>query len=353
MTKPPYTLTISLNVLEHLGINLYSNIPAVISEAVANSWDADAKHVEIKIDTEHGTIEITDDGCGMNKADINGKYLMVGYKKREHGERATASGRPVMGRKGIGKLSLFSIANTIEVRSVKAGEKNGFIMSADGIKAAIEAFEKKGNPSESPAIYEPSPIQPAEIPISKGTKITLKDLKKELTRQDALRVRIANRFSVIGKKWNFEVKVNDNPITIEDRHNMRGIDFLWTLGDEGAEYTSTCTGVKERVQLEPVVDSAKGYRVWGWVGTVEKQKNLEDGDNTLPVLARGKLIHEDILKDLKEARVFAKYLVGEIHADFFDDDGKEDMATSDRQSVKEDDTRFEVLRKLDRKSTRL
>jgi hypothetical protein len=33
----PYSLTLSLNVLDHLGINLYSNVPAVLAEVMANS----------------------------------------------------------------------------------------------------------------------------------------------------------------------------------------------------------------------------------------------------------------------------------------------------------------------------
>ena len=45
-----YQMTINLNVLNHLGINLYSNIPAVLSEIVANSWDADATEVDIQIE---------------------------------------------------------------------------------------------------------------------------------------------------------------------------------------------------------------------------------------------------------------------------------------------------------------
>lgn len=32
----PYKMTLDLNVLNHLGINLYSNVPAVIAEVVAN-----------------------------------------------------------------------------------------------------------------------------------------------------------------------------------------------------------------------------------------------------------------------------------------------------------------------------
>ena len=42
-----FTMSLSLNVLNHLGINLYSNVPAVLSEIVANSWDADAENVTI------------------------------------------------------------------------------------------------------------------------------------------------------------------------------------------------------------------------------------------------------------------------------------------------------------------
>ena len=49
MTEQPYKMTITLNVLEHLGENLYSSMPAVLSEAVANAWDANASVVEIEI----------------------------------------------------------------------------------------------------------------------------------------------------------------------------------------------------------------------------------------------------------------------------------------------------------------
>ena len=44
---PVYRMTVDLNVLDHLGLNLYSNIAAVLTEAVANAWDADAETVDI------------------------------------------------------------------------------------------------------------------------------------------------------------------------------------------------------------------------------------------------------------------------------------------------------------------
>lgn len=75
-----YKMKISLNVIEHLGINLYSNLPAVLSEIVANSWDADATEVRMNIKGIN-RIEIIDNGVGMNEEDINNKFLLVGYKK--------------------------------------------------------------------------------------------------------------------------------------------------------------------------------------------------------------------------------------------------------------------------------
>lgn len=68
-----FIMSLSLNVLNHLGINLYSNIPAVLSEIVANSWDADATRVDITISDDE--IVIKDDGCGMSAEDINNKFL--------------------------------------------------------------------------------------------------------------------------------------------------------------------------------------------------------------------------------------------------------------------------------------
>ena len=38
----PYRMTMDLNFLDHLGIDLYSNNTAVLTEAVATAWDADA-----------------------------------------------------------------------------------------------------------------------------------------------------------------------------------------------------------------------------------------------------------------------------------------------------------------------
>ena len=89
----PFRLTISLNVLEHLGINLYSNVPAVLSEIVANAWDADASEVRVTWDRTAGRIVIQDDGVGMTPSEINERFLSVGYRRRDGQPGRTPKGR--------------------------------------------------------------------------------------------------------------------------------------------------------------------------------------------------------------------------------------------------------------------
>ncbi len=165
-----YKMTLSLNVLNHLGINLYSNIPSVISEAVANAWDADAKEVKISVDQKTNTIEIADDGNGMSFDEINDKFLTVGYRKRENNEGVSSIfKRAVMGRKGIGKLSLFSIAKEIRVYSTKGGNKEALLLSLEEIKTQIQ--------TES-GTYFPQRLTDFPNELKKGTIIVLNDLKK-------------------------------------------------------------------------------------------------------------------------------------------------------------------------------
>ena len=196
IASPTFEMTVDLNVLEHLGINLYSNIAAVLTEAVANAWDADAENVIIRVDpAKQEWIEIVDDGIGMSVGDLNGKYLRVGYRRRDEGDehgRMTAKQRPVMGRKGLGKLSLFSIANEIEVQSVRDGQQaTGFTMRVDGIKKAVEAK----------MTYNPVPLAAKDVTVARGTRIVLREIKRQRlgTGVDALRKRLARRFSVIGE----------------------------------------------------------------------------------------------------------------------------------------------------------
>src|SRR5260221_4517845 len=125
-------MRIRLNALEHLGMNLYSNVPAVLSEIVANSWDADAETVNVTIDKVNESITIEDDGIGMDRDDVIDHFLTVGFKRRaEAGGLTPVKKRKPMGRKGIGKLSSFSIASVVDVFTIKDGQRTAFRMDRD------------------------------------------------------------------------------------------------------------------------------------------------------------------------------------------------------------------------------
>src|SRR5262249_5650746 len=159
----------------------------------------------------------------------NEKYLMVGYSKRLKEPGKTKLGRDPMGRKGIGKLSVFSIADTVEVYSIKNGEYNGLRMSRADIQAHIDKDRSHD--------YFPEPLERPKTITDEGTTILLKNLKAGLSTAEAfLRKRLARRFSIIGAEYNFDVSINGDPISAKDRDYYSSIEFLWYLGDASKKF---------------------------------------------------------------------------------------------------------------------
>jgi hypothetical protein len=333
-------MSISLTVLNHLGIGLYSNAPAVLSELVANCWDADAHTVRISIDVEKDVIEIEDDGRGMSRDDINSKYLTVGYQKRQAEGATTPEGRHVMGRKGIGKLSVFSIAQVVDVYSFKDGSLQGLRLDRNEIKRLIRASPQ--------ATYRPDPLSVDGVSLEKGTRIVMRSFDKKINWAESyLRKRLARRFSIIGALDEFEVMVNGSPITPADRDYYKQLEFVWYFGEKGQVAANQATEAVHREGLDDAVTiDGETKRVSGWIGTVTKPDAVDDVNNAVVVLAHGKLVHEDILPEFQEAGVYADYVIGEINADFLDSDDDEDIITSGRQAVKVDDPRYQVLSEL-------
>ena len=341
--EPKYRMTLSLNVLNHLGINLYSNVPAVISEVVANAWDADAEKVEILINDRKKEISITDNGHGMNIEDANRKYLMVGYRRREEGNSITEHfGRPVMGRKGIGKLSLFSIAKVIKVYSVKEGVQHGFEMALDDIRDKI---------TSGVGIYYPRTLNSFPDDIDKGTRIVISKFKRQFRQPEThLRRRLSRRFSIIGSNNNFNILLNGTAITISDRDYFHKIQFLWSYNDVNSEIEKHCINCEE-TETRPFDFGDNKHSVTGWIGTVNESGYLKDTDtgdnlNKIVVMVRGKVAQEDILDEFIEGGMYTKYIFGELQADFLDLDDEEDIATSSRQKILEDDDRYLALKEF-------
>ena len=335
-----YELKVDLNALEHLGLNLYSNVPAVLSELVANAWDAEAERVSLEVASadEEKSIIVKDDGCGMNKEDLNEKFLSVGYQRRKNGlgDLTPNKRRKVMGRKGIGKLSVFSIADYVEVYTKKRDKTLGLSLDVKKIREDIG----RRLPHHPPPI--PDSRHKHEISSKTGTIIVLSKLKKRIQSSiDAnLRKRIARRFSIFSD--DFQVVVNGEKVEISDRDYFDKLEYALVYGD----YNMTHFEHLSEDRLEDRKNVVNGHDLKGWIGLVKESGSLQEGAdnlNKLTVLVRGKVASENILDSFREGGLYTKYLIGELEADFLDLTEKDDIATSSRQDFLRNDERFSSL----------
>lgn len=330
---------IDLNVLNHLGLSLYTNTPAVLTEIVSNAWDADATEVHIDIDKERDTIVISDNGHGMNENDVEHKFLNVGYARRQDNrEESPKFKRKVMGRKGIGKLAMFSLANEVSIYTKK--EDCNVVALKVNVSELKKAIEKKRD-------YDTETIADTETFTKKqGTIISLSDLDRDIkTTATYLKKHLARRFSVLGDKFNFKVFINQEEITVEHRGYISKMEFLWSFGNSSQHLKNNVVQYKE---LKDTLDyDNKKFKVSGFIASVKKPSELKDDDvsnNAITVLANGRIFQENILDELDNAKIFTSYLVGEINADFLDDSNYQDMATSSRQGLRQNDKRYAILK---------
>lgn len=325
-------MSMQLSVLEHLGENLYSGTPAVLTEVVANAWDANATEVKIKTNEKDGSITITDNGHGMDLNAVNERFLSVGFRRRLEQSGVTEDlERPVMGRKGIGKLSLFAIADEFTVHTrTKDNHTEALRINRQKLVDAIGSKQRSYFPEE---IERSWPCEEYEH----GTLIKITKFKKNRAIQpDFIRQRIARRFSVIGAAWKFRVFVNGVEVTVADRGYFNKLQFAWTYGDAAKKImTEKATSVRN-------IHEVKNSDLTGWIGTVGQpsQLKIEGSSETaggIVVMVRGRVADENIIQTLGDARIFTQYVVGEIHADYLDDENTEDnVITSSRQKLNTD-----------------
>jgi len=299
-------MQVQMTVIDNLGIKMYSNIVPVISELVANAYDADATIVEInlpdgKID-ENSIITVKDNGVGMTFEDLNRKYLTVGRNRRDEPESSVSErlNRKVMGRKGIGKLSAFGIAQKIQIKTCRASEEIKFEMDLAKIKS-------------TPAGKNYSPDhEKVSSSCENGTEIKLSKLsRKNRIDIESFRKKLARRFCCITE--DFKILVNGNELSSEDRC-----------------VKENCTVVEE---INECVNDDGDFKVTGWLGTM-KDAVSTDVTAGVVIMVRGKLVQEPFFFEAPSQGWFnfaKSRIVGEIHADFLDEE--EDLILSNRCSI--------------------
>ena len=333
-----YNFNISLSILNHLGRNLYRSFITVLGEAVSNSWDADAQNVYITIDREEKELIVRDDGLGMNEDDFQNKFLKIGYSKRKDNVSHTKSGRPFIGRKGIGKLALLSCAQTITVLTKNEdSDIVGGVIDNSGLDDAIK--DDKNSTDYKLGIPEEQTIRKySAILGSRGTLIIFNGIKDGIrNRIDYIRKLVALYFRFSLKDSSFNIFINDEIITLDELSQIKGkTQFAWIINGIDDPYIND-GAFKKRKKI-----SIDNQQIKGFIASVETPSDLKirgtDEKISIDLYVNGRLREKDVLRHIPTARIVESYLYGQIHFDELDDEN--DRFTSSREGVVPDDPKF-------------
>lgn len=322
LTSKELVMQFDPNTIEHLGIQMYSTLPPVIAELVSNSYDAEAKSVDIYMYDKFGEkkIIIQDTGHGMTFLDINEKFLKIGRNRRisENSQKTENNKRWVIGKKGIGKLSFFGVASIIEVETIRNSLKNVF-------KLDWEELKKSG------ANYKPEVIsKDVSTKDQNGTKITLTKLKRKTPFDiESIAYNLSKTFSIFDEP-DFIVKIihNDNiesAKTVANKMRFQNIEteFEWDFPlDIEIEYSLS--------------ESIKGK-------VISAKETVPAAMKGITLFSRGKLVNEPEFYDEKATSFGYSYITGWLNIDFIDSWDK-DVISTNRRSLNWEDEDAALLR---------
>lgn len=391
-TESTIYFNFSYFALRLLGKGLYSNHWTAIAELVANGLDAQADSVKIYInliDQENASIEIFDNGSGMDYNDLSEKYVLIGKDKREDDQISEEIKKQLMGRKGIGKLAALYMSNKYYLVSKKNGKETAWCLDASNVKDSdIPKLDKCIVSNIGIECYQ------EWEKIQTGTLIRLTNVNLTnfgVKTLEGLKARLSDFYLTDELKGKIEVCVINNAgdnISFEEVkksiafknfyafYNNTGVDLESKLS-KYVKIGSTIEEITEIPRKVQVLDAnnyeiegkknfikADGtltkekmpYRMTGWIGIhtsikkVEAQWNDEEylknkvyRPNQLRLYVRNKLAVENFLDYVKNTQAFANYIEGEISFDILDDNELGDIATSNRQGFVEDNERVQLL----------
>lgn len=320
-------------VIEHLGIDMYQSPVAAIAELISNAWDADSTEVTVSLSGHVGNgaeIVISDNGEGMTLHQCQQRYLKVGYNRRkDRDSEKTRGGRPVMGRKGIGKFAGFGIANIVEVESVsgETGEKTVFRLDVEKLTQGDDSEYANSAPMDVEVVeYLPPEHDRKE---AHGTIIRLKDLTlKKTPNPDQFRASMARRFLLLERAEEFTVIVNDVPISDTDDVERVEFDFPRDYRDGR---------MPEGLKIEDgwgVETLPSGHEI-KWRFVFYPQTIREEDLSGISIFSHHKLAQRPFFFNLSGGfggQQGLSYLSGRVKAEFIDDQ-KKDLISTERQRI--------------------
>ena len=321
------TLSFAGNVVKHLGVQMYAGRPVpAIAELISNSWDADAAEVELELplgaawDSKEEThvVRVSDDGIGMDWQLVRDDYLDVGRDRRATNKTdRSPGGRRVQGRKGLGKLAGFGIADVVEVQTVheaalpELGEQ-----ALIWFRLSMEELAKaKRTPAPVEVLYAgPVSRSPSGARATKGTTVTLHRLhSRKAINAAQFRKSMTRRFLMIGPK--FRLTVNNCDLEPET------YPLQWRWPEDGGGW------------LDGDVKGCGPVRYW--IGFSKKPRQQSEGDlSGFLIYTRDKVSQEATFFDISggvTGQHGLRYMCGMVQAEWLDNDS--DLIATHRGAI--------------------
>ena len=341
------------SLIEELGAKMYPSITASVAELISNAWDADAENVWITMPLGRRTntdgsdeIVVLDDGIGMSREDARQKYLVIGRKRRTaEGSWTSPSGRPLHGRKGVGKLAAFGTAKLLTCTTwTNTGECTAFQLDYDQIRSLDVGEDHKvkevscENLPQAPGTNET---------LMQGTRISLSRLlSKVIPTETQFRASLARRFGVLSP----EMKVFLNGEQIE-RFNIP-VDIRFPrdgipMPGNGLPRTVPQTGetpMPIEIDGEWAVESLPEGEIRWWIGFTPTPIQAADLRG-ISVLSHRKMVQRPFMFGRSQGtagQLGQEYLVGEVVADWLDDNlrPEDDLVETNRNELQLEDDRL-------------
>ncbi len=318
-------------VIDHLGIQMYQSPVAALAELVANAWDADAEAVSIylpEVLDSSACIRISDAGIGMSHKDCEDRYLNIGWDRRS-GDASDASvekGRPVLGRKGIGKFAGFGIADVIRVETIskETGEKTVFELD---IRQLRSGGYVRTNGTEIAVIEYLGADESRRA--EHGTVITLKGLKlKRRIAPEQFRRSMARRFLLHQRAADFKVLVNGTALPVNE--DLEAAEFVFPRDYRVGQRPKGLSVVEGWGE-----ETLPGGRRVRWRIVFYETPIDEEELRGVTIFSRGKLAQTPFFFNLSGGlggQHGQAYMSGQVEADYIDQLG-EDIIATERQRI--------------------
>src|SRR5215471_4428064 len=114
-------ILVSSRIVDYLSSGLYETPAACLKEIVNNSYDADAKAVEVFVKPDADRIIVADDGEGMTAAAFQAHFNRISESSKRNANAATPSGRSLIGKIGIGFIAANELCDQMELFSTQRG----------------------------------------------------------------------------------------------------------------------------------------------------------------------------------------------------------------------------------------